>query len=178
MKQILIIILLCMGTAVLYGIVHNQVSVRISLEYFTIGHKALISSTSPTLMGVAWGVHPNWWVGLSLGGLFAVAGRAGKWPKRDAGSFIKPLLLLFLISGAASAVAGSIGYRMAENGALGLYEPLYSAIPNSSHAAYISALWMHTASYTVATMGGLIISLIVFTGRIRADNKEVCTKLP
>ncbi|MEA3265373.1 MAG: hypothetical protein U9P42_00320 [Candidatus Fermentibacteria bacterium] len=168
MKQTVLIILLCMSAAILYGIVHNQVTVRISLEYFTIGHRALISSTSPTLMGIAWGVHPNWWVGLSMGVLLAMAGRVGKWPKRNARSLVKPLLLLFLISGMASATAGILGYRMTESGALRLYDPLFSQVPSSGHAAYISALWMHTASYTVGTMGALIVSLLVFTGRIRA----------
>ncbi|MCK5134062.1 MAG: hypothetical protein KAR40_18170 [Candidatus Sabulitectum sp.] len=168
MKQTVKIIFLCTAAVVLYGIAHNQITVRISLEYFTIGHREIIDSTSPTLLGIAWGIHPNWWVGLSLGTLFAIAGRAGKWPRRNAGFFIKPLLLLFLISGIAAAAAGITGYRLAGSGTLGLYEPLASAVPANGHAAYISALWMHTASYTVATMSSLIIALFVFTGRRRA----------
>ncbi|MCK5841603.1 MAG: hypothetical protein KAH31_05525 [Candidatus Sabulitectum sp.] len=171
MKQTAKIILLCMTAAIFYGIVHNQVTVRISLEYFTIGHRALISSTSPTLMGIAWGVHPNWWVGMSMGIILAAAARLGKWPKRDVRSLIKPLLILFLISGMASATAGILGYRLANSGTLGLYGPLASSVPASGHAAYISALWMHTASYTVGTMGALILSLLVFTGRIRSASE-------
>ncbi len=172
MKQTVIIILLCVAATVLYGIVHNQVTTRISLEYFTIGHCEIISSTSPTLLGIAWGIHPNWWVGLSLGVLLAAAARAGKWPKRDARSLVKPLLILLLISGIAAGIAGIAGYRLTGNGTLGLYEPLASAVPASGHAAYISALWMHTASYTIGTMGGLILALFVFTGRIRAGKKK------
>ncbi len=172
MKQTAKIILLCMVLAILYGIVHNQITVRISLEYFTIGHRALISSTSPTLMGIAWGVHPNWWVGLSMGVLLAIAGRAGKWPKRNARFFVRPLLMLFLVSGIASATAGILGYRLTNSGTLGLYGSLASTVPASGHAAYISALWMHTASYTAGTMGAFIISLLVFTGRIRSAGKK------
>lgn len=170
MKQTAKIILLCMATAIIYGIVHNQITVRISLEYFTIGHREIISSTSPTMLGIAWGIHPNWWVGLSMGVFLAIAGRAGKWPKRNVRSFVKPILLLFLISGAASATAGIMGYRLTNSGTLGLYGPLASSVPASGHAAYISALWMHTASYTVGTMGCLITGLLVFTGRIRSAN--------
>lgn len=178
MKQTVKIMLLCMAMAVLYGIVHNQVTVRISLEYFTIGHREIISSTSPTLLGIAWGIHPNWWVGLSLGILLAIASRAGKWPKRDVHSLIKPLLIVFLITGIAAAAAGIMGYRMALNGDLGLNEPMYSAVSESGHASFISALWMHTASYTVAAMAGLIFTLLVFTGRMRVKGKETCKKLP
>ncbi len=168
MKQIAYIILLCMAAAMLFGVVHNQFSARISTEYFTLGHRKLINSTSPTLMGIAWGIHPNWWVGMSLGVLFSAAGRAGKWPRRNARSFIKPLLFLFLASAIGSATAGILGYHLANAGVLDLYEPLYSEVPPEAHAAYISALWMHTASYTVASMGGLITALFVFTGRVRA----------
>ncbi len=169
MKQTVLIISLCILSAMLYGIVHNQVTVRINLEYFTIGHRQIINSTSPTLLGIAWGIHPNWWVGLSMGVVLSLAGRAGKWPKRDARSFIKPLLILFLISGISSAAAGILGYKLANSGTLALYEPLSSQVPASGHASYISALWMHTASYTAGTMGGLILALFVFTGRIRSS---------
>jgi hypothetical protein len=167
MKQVAYIIVLCMLTAMLYGTVHNQFTTRISLEYFTLGHPKIISFTSPTLLGIAWGIHPNWWVGISLGILFSITGRAGKWPKRNARSFVKPLLILFLASAIGSATAGILGYHFAKAGALGLYEPLYSAVPRDGHTAYIAALWMHTASYTVATTGGLITALLVFTGRVR-----------
>ncbi len=169
MKQTALIILLCMAASMLFGILHNQFSVRVNLEYFTIGHKALIRSTSPTLMGIAWGIHPNWWVGFAMGVLLSIVGRAGKWPKRDARSFLKPLLILFVIAGIASATAGIFGYKLANNGTLALYEPLSSLVPASGHSSYIAALWMHTASYTAGTMGGLILALFVFTGRIRSS---------
>ncbi len=171
MKQIIYIILLCMAAAMLFGVVHNQFSARISTEYFTLGHRKLISSTSPTLMGIAWGIHPNWWVGMSLGVLLSVAGRAGKWPRRNARSLIKPLLFLFLASAIGSATAGILGHHLANTGVLDLYEPLYSEVPPEAHAAYIAALWMHTASYTVAAMGSFITALFVFTGRVRAWKK-------
>ncbi len=169
MKQTVLIISLCMLSAILYGIVHNQVTVRINLEYFTIGHRQIINSTSPTLLGIAWGIHPNWWVGIAMGVVLSLAGRAGKWPKRDVRSFIKPILILLLVSGISSATAGILGYKLANSGTLALYEPLSSLVPAGGHASYISALWMHTASYTAGTMGGLILALFVFTGRIRSS---------
>ena len=171
MKQVAYIILLCMIAAISYGIIHNQFTVRISLEYFTIGHRRIISSTSPTLLGIAWGIHPNWWVGTSMGVILAAAARAGKWPKRNARSLVKPILILLLVSAAGSATAGILGHHLTSTGTLGLYEPLASSVPQDGQAAYIAALWMHTASYTVASIGGLITALLVFTGRIRAGKR-------
>jgi len=65
--QFLKIVGLGVLAAIGYGIVHDQVTVRVCLEYFTIFHPRLISSTSPTLLALAWGVAATWWVGLPLG---------------------------------------------------------------------------------------------------------------
>ena len=68
------IILLGLVSAVGYGLLHDQVTVRISLEYFTIGHPPLVPTEDPTLLALAWGVVATWWVGLPLGGLLASRG--------------------------------------------------------------------------------------------------------
>jgi len=48
------------GTAVLgavcFGVVHDQFTARLSLEYFTVAHDRLFLSDSPTLHAAAWGV--------------------------------------------------------------------------------------------------------------------------
>ncbi len=155
-----------------YGILHNQITTRISLEYFTIGHCKIIDSTSPTLLGIAWGIYANWWVGLSIGVLFALVGRVGHWKKRDASSFVKPLCFMSLFSAIGAGVAGFLGYILTGKGILGLSAPLSSAVPASNHAPYIAALWMHTASYFVGTASGLIVALLVLTGRIEKHKKQ------
>lgn len=38
--------------AVVYGILHDQITARICVEYFTIGHARLIDSDSPTVLGL------------------------------------------------------------------------------------------------------------------------------
>ncbi len=63
MKQTLLIVMLCVSSSILFGVLHNQASARVSLEYFTIGHRPLISSISPTLMGIAGEfIQPGGWV--------------------------------------------------------------------------------------------------------------------
>ena len=159
--------LLCTFVVLAYGILHNQITTRVNLEYFTIGHHKIINSTSPTALGVAWGVYSNWWIGLSFGVLLSLAGRAGKWPKRDALTLVKPVCLVALFSALAAGVAGFLGYKLTGSGVLGLSAPLCEAVPAVKHASYIAALWMHTASYFVGVAGSLILVLLVFTGRIR-----------
>src|SRR5437667_12448595 len=81
--------------AVSYGIVHDQVTARVCVEYFTIGHPPLIASTSRMFLGLAWGVVATWWVGLRLGFILAVAARLGARPKL-AVARLTPLILRLL----------------------------------------------------------------------------------
>ena len=63
--QSLKIILLCMASAVIYGICHDQVTTRVCVEYFTVGHAPIFHTESPTLLAFAWGTTATWWVGRS-----------------------------------------------------------------------------------------------------------------
>ena len=83
------IVLLALFAAICYGIVHDQVTARVCLEYFTIGHPPLFSTTSPTLLALGWGVVATWWVGLPLGLLLAVAARGGQRPPLSAADLRK-----------------------------------------------------------------------------------------
>jgi len=54
----------CIVAAVLYGIVHDQFTARICIEYFTIFHPPVFHTQSPTLLGIGWGILATWWVGV------------------------------------------------------------------------------------------------------------------
>jgi len=59
------IILLCVDAAILYGIFHDQVTARLCVEYFTIGHPNIFGTDNPTVLAIAWGIC-TWWVGFYL----------------------------------------------------------------------------------------------------------------
>lgn len=71
--QFLLIVILCIGSAVCYGIAHDQITARVCVEYFTIGHPPVFDTNSPTLPGLGWGVLATWWVGAISGIPLAVA---------------------------------------------------------------------------------------------------------
>ena len=71
------IVLLAIVSAVVYGVVHDQVTARVCIEYFTIGHPPIFPTESPTLLGLGWGVVATWWAGLLLGVPLALAARPG-----------------------------------------------------------------------------------------------------
>ncbi|RYD30998.1 MAG: hypothetical protein EOP86_18840 [Verrucomicrobiaceae bacterium] len=80
--------------AISYGVIHDQITARICVEYFTIGHPRLIDSDSPTVLALFWGVAATWWVGLPLGLGLAVAARAGRRPKLGVARIRRPLITL------------------------------------------------------------------------------------
>lgn len=95
--QAFAIVALCLVASVVYGVLHDQVTARVCVEYFTIGHPPIFRTESPTLLGLGWGIIATWWVGVGLGIPLAIAARVGGRPKRDAKSLVQPVLVLLLV---------------------------------------------------------------------------------
>src|SRR3954452_10909101 len=106
--QSVYIILLC-AAAVVYGLAHDQVTARVCVEYFTIGHPPIFATESPTLLGLGWGVLATWWVGLLLGIPLALVARLGPRPPRDARSLLRPLAILFGVTALCALLAALTG---------------------------------------------------------------------
>jgi hypothetical protein len=164
------IVVLCVLIACGYGIMHDQVTARLCIEYFTIGHPPLFSVPvdSPTLIGFAWGVIATWWVGLGLGIPLAAAARLGARPKRSARSLVLPLLTLAAIACLLAIAAGGIGYKLGVSNVVVLHEPLASDVEADKHPAFIANLFAHNMSYFVGTVGGIV--LIAMTWRSRTTS--------
>jgi hypothetical protein len=56
MTEHLKIILACVAAAIIYGILHDQITARVCVEYFTIFHPPVFATQSPTLLAFGWGV--------------------------------------------------------------------------------------------------------------------------
>lgn len=151
------ILLLCILSAVAYGILHDQVTARVCVEYFTIGHPPVFPTDSPTLLGLGWGIIATWWVGLMLGLPLACVSRLGVWPKLTVAGLFRPIGVLLGAVGCVSLMAGFTGFFMARSGMVWLVEPLRSLVPESKHAFFIADLWAHLAAYGVGSLGGLIL---------------------
>jgi hypothetical protein len=166
---------LALGAAVLYGILHDQVSVRVSLEYLTIGHPRIVETSSPTLIALAWGIVATWWVGLPLGALLAACARARGTDRSKLGArdLLRPLAFLLAAMAAGSVTAGFAGHAAAGEGVVFLLEPMASRVPPDRHAVFIAALWAHMAAYAVGILGGLGVCAWVIRRRRQANSRGV-----
>lgn len=165
--QAIAIVLACIAAAVAYGIAHDQVTARVCVEYFTIGHPRIIRSESPALLGLAWGVVATWWVGAMLGIPLAIAARAGSRPKRDVASLVRPVAWLLVAMAACAFAAGLAGYVFASRRAVFLVGDLALRVPPEKHVRFLADLWAHSASYAVGFIGGLVVIAKVWRSRRR-----------
>jgi hypothetical protein len=162
----LAIIAMCILAAIVYGVIHDQITARICVEYFTIGHPDFFHTDDPTFLGFAWGALATWWVGLILGILLACAARAGT-PKRSVVSLIRPVAILMAATALCALIAGYVGWYLAHEGYVGLFGPLRRRIPEDRHPAFIADLWAHNASYLAGFFFSVILMIHVWRSRRR-----------
>lgn len=160
------ILLLSVAAAVCYGIVHDQITARISVEYFTIGHPPIFHTDNPTLLGLGWGVLATWWAGLLIGVPLELCAQRGDLPKRSAASLVKPIAILLLVMACAATMAGLAGSFAASTHLVVLPEPYASEVRADRQADFIIAAAIHQASYATAFVGGIILCYSVRRSRI------------
>jgi hypothetical protein len=161
------IILICIAAAVVYGVSHDQVTARVCVEYFTVGHAPIFHTESPTLLAIGWGTLATWWVGLILGILATAACRAGSWPKLNVSHLIRPIACLLIVMAVSSLLAGITGYRLAEASGLVLPKPLGLRVPVDHHHPFFADSLAHLAAYAVGLVGGVVLCVRVVVQRYR-----------
>jgi len=156
------IIVGCIAAAIVYGIVHDQVTARICVEYFTVFHPPVFATVSPTLLGLGWGVIATWWVGAFLGMLMCIAARSGPRPKLTIREVARPIIWLLTGMGCSALLFGVLGYFM------GSMPPnWFAAIPTPAHRRFVADWWAHSASYATGFLGGLLVCVLVYIRRGR-----------
>lgn len=169
--QSLYIVLMSVAAAVGYGILHDLFTAHICVEYFTIGHPPVFHTQNPILLALGWGVIATWWVGLPLGILTAAAARIGPWPRRDARSLIRPMLILLAVMAAGAALSGLNAAASYSGGLIGICEYWARHLPPAAHRGFIIDAFCHNASYFLGAVGGGALCAIVWISRIRIPRR-------
>jgi len=160
----------CILAAIVYGVVHDQFTARICVEYFTVFHPPVFPTKSPTLLAFGWGVIATWWVGAFLGLLLCIAARFGPRPKLTVRDLTGPVIKLLVVMACSALLFGVLGYFLGR-------VPVYwaNAIPSSVHRRFVADWWAHGASYASGSLGGLLVCVLVYTKRGRLAS---AAKLP
>jgi len=150
------------AAAIVYGIVDDQFTARICVEYFTVFHPPVFATRSPTLLALGWGVIATWWVGAFLGALLCIAARFGPRPKLTIREVVRPIVWLLMGMACSALFFGVLGYLIG-----GMPSSWAGGIPASAHRRFVADWWAHSASYATGFLGGLVICILVYRRRGR-----------
>jgi hypothetical protein len=151
------IVLFATLAAIGYGILHDQVTAHLCVEYFTIAHPPVFPTFSPFWLAIGWGIIATWWVGLPFGVMLAVAARVGPRPKFRLADLRRPIVLLMLFSATMALLAGSLGALLVATHMLSVPNGWAEVIPPDKHVAFSADAWAHGASYVSGALGGLFV---------------------
>lgn len=122
---------LAVGSVFAYGILNDQITARICLEYFTKGfHESMllgwtgpILSTvrnmllaykgSATIVGIIWGVIATFSIAIIAGIVITFFSRLLKWPKLNVSDLKYPMMNAMGITGIGALAGGIVGYHKA-----------------------------------------------------------------
>jgi hypothetical protein len=171
------IVLLNVGAAVVYGVLHDQVTAHVCIEYVTLGHVNFFNLGSPTLVALEWGFIATWWAGLALGVPVALVARIGKGrPAISAIDLLRPTLVLLGVIGLIALASGMTGYVLARVGGVHLEQPLASQVPYAKQVTFLADLWAHEAAYIAGGLGSIALCIWTWRRRQRSRAPAVCTR--
>ena len=160
--EFLKIIFLCILAAICYGIVHDQITARVCVEYFTIGHPPVFHTESPTLLGLGWGVmsrHGGVRFFLGVPCALALVAQVGNRSKLTARAIAPSIFKLLCVMGAMALSAGITGYILFSRGTIAMPRYIELAIPSPHirvHASWQTGGRIPT-SYAVGFSGGIVV---------------------
>ena len=155
---------LCIAAAIVYGIIHDQVTARICVEYFTIFHPPIFHTQSPTLLGIGWGIVATWWVGAFFSVPLILAARAGARPTLRAAELLPSIAWLLASMGVCATLSGITGYVLARRGVLVTDWLSFTDSPEMRYR-FMADWWAHSASYAAAFVGGITVCALTFRKR-------------
>jgi hypothetical protein len=173
MLESLKILILSIAAAILYGIIHDQFTARICIEYFTVFHPPVFRTQSPTLLALGWGVIATWWVGAFLGLLLILAARFGSRPKLRAVQLVRPIGKLLLVMASCAFIAGLTAFLLTKTGAS--FETSWNgpAPTMCSDARFVADQWAHSTSCTSGFIGGIILCVLQYLRRHKLNSPQV-----
>lgn len=154
----------CILAAVVYGIIHDQITARICLEYFTVFHPPVFPTDSPMLLGIGWGIISTWWAGAIVGVLLVIAARAGSRQPIPASRLVPWIIRLMVVMAISALVFGVIGYFWAPTP-----RTIAMKVPVAMTRRFLGVWWAHNASYDSGFLGGIVLCAIIWLRRSRVS---------
>ena len=147
------IVVFSIVAVVAYGIIHDQITVRLCLEYFTVAHPPLFPTRSPTLLAICWGTVATVWAGMAAGSLLALVSQSDNLAPVPPARLYRGILTLLATMALCATVAGWTGYELARHAIIAFPSSLVPLIPADHHDRFMAVWFAHNTSYLVGFGG-------------------------
>lgn len=158
---------------VAYGVVHDQLTIRLSPEYFLIGHVRVLQSTALTPVALFWGVASSVPGAILLAFLTTSAARFGRsrppLDLRDLKRWIIGLPLSALVLAGAASV---VGYALFAVQWIPFPSELSASVDAAAQGRFIAAWAAHLTTYAALTIGGIGMVISAWKQRGRSRHAE------
>jgi hypothetical protein len=140
-----------------YGVVHDQVTAHVCIEYFSIAHPDLFHTTSPALLGLCWGIAASVGPGLIVGVLLGLVSQSAGMPPIPIPQLFGTVCILLAVMAISAAAAGFVGYELSRRSLVLLPTSLSEELPSGQHDRFMAVWLAHAASYVVGLGGSSIV---------------------
>ena len=165
------IVVLCVAAAIVYGIIHDQITARICVAYFTVLLAPIFHTQSPTLLGIGWGIVATCWVGVLFPVPMILVARAGPRPPVRASELLPLIMWLLASMGVCALLSGFTGYVLARQGVVATDWLTFTDSPAMRYR-FMADWSAHTASYAAAFVGGIVLCVMTYRKRLRPTTGE------
>lgn len=148
------VVIITAVAACIYGIAHDQVTVRLCIEYFSVAHPPLFRTSSPTLLAICWGIAATLPIGTAMGVVLALVSKSGDAPPYPTWRVARGVGVLFCAMALGALLLGCLGYGLAQRGVVAVPAAWADEIPLEKHHRFMAAWFAHGASYFIGSVGG------------------------
>lgn len=158
-------VLASIAAAVVYGLIHDQITIRICPEYFTVWHPHLIDYPNLTVLALFWGVVATWWMGAILGFILGFAAVLGPKPPPAFPAIVRSLVFVLLFTAGCAIVVG-VGTAVS-----GFIAPAWisglaiSSMGQEELRRFTIDLFIHNASYDISSLATIFAAWRLYKRR-------------
>jgi len=169
------IILFTILAAISYGVLHDQITAHLCVEYFTVAHPHLFHTRSPTILAFCWGVLATVGIGAVLGVVLAEVSQSDGLPAFPILRLYGWILILLGAMALMASLAGALGFELSRHSLIALPAAFTDLISPSRRDRFMAVWFAHCASYFTGLTGGTFLILRIWNQRGRP---RVLTLIP
>jgi len=150
-----------------YGIIHDQITAHLCVEYFTVVHPPIFHTQSPTVLAFCWGIAATVGIGAVFGSVLAEVSQSEGLPPYPILRLCRLIFVLLATTALAAFLAGLLGFELSRYSLISPPVAFAQLISPARHNRFMAVWFAHGASYLAGLTGGTFLILHIWNQRGR-----------